>query len=143
MFWWSSSFTITQVGMFGKYLNNVPNFVPEGFDAWMANGGGDYIAPSFATSNVPGLPNGHWKGTSDNYTTSSVGNKVALSLLTRTLLDPQLPILPRSPPAVCSTRTLQNTRYRPSSGSGRRPRRACLGDYPNKPKKPNNPSSPH
>jgi hypothetical protein len=30
-----------QVGMFGKYLNNVPNFVPVGFDAWMANGGGD------------------------------------------------------------------------------------------------------
>jgi N-acetylglucosamine-6-sulfatase len=49
-----------KVGMFGKYLNNVPNFVPVGFDAWMANGGGDYIAPSFATANVPGLPDGHY-----------------------------------------------------------------------------------
>ena len=25
------------VGMFGKYLNNVPNFRPVGFDQWMAN----------------------------------------------------------------------------------------------------------
>jgi hypothetical protein len=22
--------------MFGKYLNNVPNYVPAGFDAWLA-----------------------------------------------------------------------------------------------------------
>jgi len=30
----------------------------EGFDAWMANPGGDYIAPAFMTWNVDGLPNG-------------------------------------------------------------------------------------
>lgn len=37
------------VGIFGKYLNNVPDWLspPEGVDAWMANGGGDYIAPAF------------------------------------------------------------------------------------------------
>ena len=40
------------VGMFGKYLNNVPKFVPAGFDAWMANGGGNYIAPAFSTSGL-------------------------------------------------------------------------------------------
>lgn len=62
------------VGMFGKYLNNVPNYVPIGFDAWMANGGGDYYSPAFSTYNVDGLPNGHWKGTPENYTTSVVGN---------------------------------------------------------------------
>ena len=63
------------VGMFGKYLNNVPNYVPVGFDAWLANGGGDYIAPAFSTFNAgPGIPDGHWHGTADNYTTAVVGN---------------------------------------------------------------------
>jgi arylsulfatase A-like enzyme len=38
------------VGMFGKYLNIVPSFVPTGFDVWMANGGGNYIAPVSQTS---------------------------------------------------------------------------------------------
>ena len=28
------------VGIFGKYLNTVPHYVSEGFDAWMVNGGG-------------------------------------------------------------------------------------------------------
>ena len=37
------------VGMFGKYLNSVPDYVPVGFDAWLANGGGNYVAPEFAT----------------------------------------------------------------------------------------------
>lgn len=49
-----------KVGMFGKYLNNVPNFVPVGFDAFMANGGGNYIAPvrhPAASSPLPAL----WK----------------------------------------------------------------------------------
>ena len=64
-----------KVGMFGKYLNNVPNFVPVGFDAWMANGGGDYIAPAFTTARVPGLPDGRWRGNVTDYTTAVVGNK--------------------------------------------------------------------
>jgi N-acetylglucosamine-6-sulfatase len=64
-----------KVGMFGKYLNNVPNYVPLGFDAWMANGGGDYIAPAFATFNCPGLPDGHWHGNVSDYSTSVIGNK--------------------------------------------------------------------
>ena len=46
-----------------------------GFDAWLANGGGDYIAPEFSTHNAgPGIPDGHWQGTEDNYTTAVVGN---------------------------------------------------------------------
>ena len=62
------------VGMFGKYLNEMPNEVPPGFDAWLTNGGGDYIAPSFQTKNIDGLPDGHWTGTSDNYSTAVIGN---------------------------------------------------------------------
>lgn len=63
-----------KVGMFGKYLNNVPNFVPVGYDAWLANGGGDYFSPEFSTFNIDGLPDGSWKGTPENYTTAVVGN---------------------------------------------------------------------
>ena len=65
------------VGMFGKYLNDVPHYTPAGFDAWMANGGGSYIAPQFATSGLEpftGIKDGTWKGTMHNYTTSVVGN---------------------------------------------------------------------
>jgi hypothetical protein len=74
--WSAGLLASTKVGMFGKYLNNVPNFVPVGFDAWMANGGGDYIAPSFSTARVPGLPDGGWHGNQSDYTTAVVGNKV-------------------------------------------------------------------
>ena len=42
-------------GMFGKYMNMMPNKLPLGWDAWMANGGGDYIAPQFQMYNVEGL----------------------------------------------------------------------------------------
>ena len=37
--------------------NSVPNYVPAGFDAWLANGGGDYLSPEFSVWNVDGLPN--------------------------------------------------------------------------------------
>lgn len=69
------------VGMFGKYLNNVPNFRPVGFDQWMANGGGDYIAPSFQMYDIPSVPESAgklyaWHGTDDaaNYSTAVIGN---------------------------------------------------------------------
>ena len=42
-------------GMFGKYLNVMPDSVPPGFDAWMANGGGNYIKPAFQIMNVTDL----------------------------------------------------------------------------------------
>lgn len=52
--------------------------VPAGFDAWLGNGGGDYIAPAFNTQNISfsgiHLADGMWHGTEDNYTTAVVGN---------------------------------------------------------------------
>lgn len=65
-----------KVGMFGKYINNVPNYVPVGFDTWMANGGGDYIAPVFPNcQNVPGVADGGCRFNKTDYTTAVVGNK--------------------------------------------------------------------
>lgn len=62
--------------MFGKYLNNVPAQTPPGIDAWLANGGGNYIAPAFNTAGIAefGFPDGKWQGTVNDYTTSVVGN---------------------------------------------------------------------
>lgn len=52
--------------------------VPAGFDAWLANGGGDYISPAFNTQNISfggyDLPDGMWHGSNENYTTAVVGN---------------------------------------------------------------------
>jgi arylsulfatase A-like enzyme len=62
------------VGMFGKYVNEMPSSVPPGFDAWFANGGGEYIAPSFQVANVDGFEDGLWHGTADNYSTAVIGN---------------------------------------------------------------------
>eukprot|EP01064_Diplonema_japonicum_P016857 TRINITY_DN248_c5_g1_i1.p1 TRINITY_DN248_c5_g1~~TRINITY_DN248_c5_g1_i1.p1 ORF type:complete len:524 (+),score=102.46 TRINITY_DN248_c5_g1_i1:47-1618(+) len=62
------------VGIFGKYLNSCPDKAPEGFDAYFANGGGDYFSPSFAVEGVEGFADGMWHGGPDNYTTSVVGN---------------------------------------------------------------------
>merc|ERR1712232_57033 len=62
------------VGFFGKYVNEMPTRVPPGFDAWLANGGGDYIAPAFQIKNIDGIPDGTWHGSSHNYSTSVIGN---------------------------------------------------------------------
>lgn len=67
-------------GMFGKYLNVLPDMIdgvpnpPPGFDAWLANGGGTYIAPKFQTKNIDGLADGNTKFTAGNYTSAVVGN---------------------------------------------------------------------
>lgn len=63
------------VGLFGKYLNNVPNYVPAGFSAWMANGGGNYIDPTFHTHGLgfAGIHDGIWQA-EGGYTTAVVGN---------------------------------------------------------------------
>mmetsp|Transcript_26042 Transcript_26042/g.67086 ORF Transcript_26042/g.67086 Transcript_26042/m.67086 type:complete len:502 (-) Transcript_26042:330-1835(-) len=63
-----------RVGMFGKYLNEMPKTVPPGFDAWLANNGGSYIAPQFQTQNIDGLPDGGWQGGVENYSTAVIGN---------------------------------------------------------------------
>ena len=67
------------VGMFGKYLNVMPKDVPAGFDAWMGNGGGQYIGPAFMTRGLdflnPPIPDqGNYKFPAENYTTAVVGN---------------------------------------------------------------------
>eukprot|EP00656_Telonema_subtile_P048842 TRINITY_DN5929_c0_g1_i1.p2 TRINITY_DN5929_c0_g1~~TRINITY_DN5929_c0_g1_i1.p2 ORF type:complete len:255 (+),score=60.56 TRINITY_DN5929_c0_g1_i1:177-941(+) len=76
------------VGMFGKYLNNVPKEVPPGYDAWLANGGGDYVAPQFNTQGLAwaGIPDGSWRGTEDNYTTAVVGN-LSLAWIRKTVAE--------------------------------------------------------
>jgi len=63
-------------GLFGKFVNTMPKNPPLGFDAWLANPGGDYIAPSFQTKNIDGLPDGEVKFTNhaSNYSTSVIGN---------------------------------------------------------------------
>jgi len=77
-----------RVGMFGKYLNTVPNFVPPGFHTWMANGGGTYIAASFSVNNLPGVPNGHWQlsNSAANYSTSVIGNR-SIEFITTAVAD--------------------------------------------------------
>ena len=73
------------VGLFGKYLNSIPGtnitkpgaYVPEGFDAWFANGGGEYISPEFATSGLEessGYMDGAIHFNSSVYSTSIIGN---------------------------------------------------------------------
>lgn len=67
-----------QVGLFGKYLNGVPNddwtVPPPGFDAWLANGGGDYTAPEFGARGLApfaGVHDGMVHFPAANYTTGA------------------------------------------------------------------------
>jgi len=73
------------VGLFGKYLNAIPGanitrpgaYVPEGFDAWFANGGGNYISPQFATSGLEefsSYKDGAVQFNTSVYSTSIIGN---------------------------------------------------------------------
>lgn len=66
--------TVGEAG--GKYVNEMEYDFTASWDAFMANGGGDYIAPAFQTKNVDGLPDGKVQFTNDpsNYTTAVVGN---------------------------------------------------------------------
>lgn len=63
-------------GLFGKYLNVMPSEPPPGFDAWLANDGGSYIAPSFQTRGIDGLPDGEvqFSNAAANYSTAVIGN---------------------------------------------------------------------
>lgn len=67
-----------KVGLFGKYLNSPADWrrVPDGFEAWFANGGGDYLSPRFMAHNLEahGVPDGYWQGTPADYSTSVIGN---------------------------------------------------------------------
>lgn len=67
------------VGMFGKFTNSVPDpwgQAPTGFDAWMANGGGEYISPTFGVQGLQfaGIDDGNRVQFHGNYTTAVVGN---------------------------------------------------------------------
>ena len=77
------------LGLFGKYLNAMPGnawnvskpdaFVPAGWSAWYANGGGSYIASGFATSGLKeaaGIEDGaiQLDNSPANYSTSAIGN---------------------------------------------------------------------
>jgi N-acetylglucosamine-6-sulfatase len=71
------------VGLFGKFLNSVPDMPrgwgipPDGYDAWLANGGGAYFSPSFGVKNLkPFWPveDGDKVTFEGNYTTAVVGN---------------------------------------------------------------------
>ena len=55
-------------GLFGKYLNAMPDYVPLGWDMWHANDGGTYVSPTFH------LLDGSLKTYEGGYTTSVVGN---------------------------------------------------------------------
>jgi hypothetical protein len=59
-------------------MNVMPKTAPPGFDAWMGNGGGNYIAPAFMTENLdfldPPIKDGQHKFPEENYTTAVVGN---------------------------------------------------------------------
>ena len=63
-----------QTGLFGKFLNVCPEDPPPGFDAWYANGGGSYFAPSFFVQNVSGLPDGPVNYNQSDYSTALIGN---------------------------------------------------------------------
>ena len=67
----------------------MPAKTPPGFDAFMGNGGGDYLAPQFAVSGLAdvgpwGIQDGSWKGTQHNYTTAVVGN-VSIAWIEKTV----------------------------------------------------------
>eukprot|EP00928_Gymnodinium_smaydae_P000209 TRINITY_DN10075_c0_g3_i2.p1 TRINITY_DN10075_c0_g3~~TRINITY_DN10075_c0_g3_i2.p1 ORF type:complete len:583 (-),score=123.51 TRINITY_DN10075_c0_g3_i2:400-2148(-) len=63
-------------GLFGKYTNKMPKTTPRGYDAWLANDGGDYIGPKFHANGIDGLPNGIVSFSNDpaNYSTAVIGN---------------------------------------------------------------------
>ncbi|KAJ8600108.1 hypothetical protein CTAYLR_003467 [Chrysophaeum taylorii] len=56
-------------GLFGKYLNDMPDYKPQGWDVFFGNGGGDYLSPTFQVYDLD--VNESWPG---GYATSVVGN---------------------------------------------------------------------
>ena len=101
------------VGLFGKYLTEMmQSDVPEGFDAWLSNGGGTYMKPKFQMYNVdgliPGLTSndkhcgwstshsgdsryGCWKG-GDGSCSTAVILTLTLALMGKVAMTPTLPL---------------------------------------------------
>ena len=81
-----------RTALFGKYLNRWPmRYAPEGFDAFLGNGGGTYLSPRFvargmgwfrndafgATDETGGIRDGHWQSPAGSYSTAIIGNATA------------------------------------------------------------------
>ena len=82
-------------------------WVPAGFDAWMGNGGGDYIGSAFNTQNLSfarsiglDIPDGMWHSGEDVYSTSAIGN-ISIAWIKHVVKqDPGRPFFEESPPPV-------------------------------------------
>lgn len=94
------------LGLFGKYLNSMPGnvgnvsepggYVPTGWSAWFANGGGSYIGSGFATYGLmaaAGIADGAIKldHAPANYSTSAIGNVSMAWIRHIVKTDPQRP----------------------------------------------------
>jgi N-acetylglucosamine-6-sulfatase len=76
--------------------------VPRGWSAWLANGGGDYISPSFAASGIRGVDDSPSFQTPDgSYTTAVVGNLSVAWIEAHVAVAPEVPffahIAPKAP----------------------------------------------
>lgn len=76
-----------ETGMFGKWLNRDPGYVPLGWSAWFGNNGGTYVMGSpkaaFRVSGLHGVSlygqdlgatDGFWVGNPSHYSTAVIGN---------------------------------------------------------------------
>ena len=71
--------------LIGKYVNAMPDYVPLGWDAWLANGGGSYLGPTFFARGAPGVADGPARAfPADAYTVAVVGN-ASVAFLEETL----------------------------------------------------------
>jgi hypothetical protein len=83
---------------------------PPGIDAYMTNGGGEYMAPQFDTKGVSDLapyhmPDGGWTGNRSDYTTSVVGN-MSLAWLKKVAAGPR-PFFAYIAPKACVSQPVQ------------------------------------
>ncbi|KAH8088820.1 sulfuric ester hydrolase [Aureococcus anophagefferens] len=86
--------------LLGKYVNAMPEgYVPQGWSAYLANGGGDYFGPEFVARNAPGIPDGAYAAPKDAYTVSVVGN-ASVAFLERHLSKSEPVLLYCAPKAV-------------------------------------------
>ncbi|KAH8053330.1 sulfuric ester hydrolase [Aureococcus anophagefferens] len=86
--------------LLGKYVNAMPEgYVPRGWSAYLANGGGDYFGPEFVARNAPGIPDGNYAAPKDAYTVSVVGN-ASVAFLERHLSKSEPVLLYCAPKAV-------------------------------------------
>ena len=69
-----------RTALIGKYLNRWPmRYVPDGFDSFLGNGGGNFVHPKFVARGMQwmGIRDGRWRSPPGSYTTAIVGNATA------------------------------------------------------------------